>query len=238
MVVARIGCDARIARVPMPGRRDRVESPGMERMTLAEPPDRQPASASRSVHPHRLEGVRAARRVEPAARRQQRADQRPVEPDQPHQSTRQRRRPPDRVPGRFCCLFHTAPPCRRSSARITEPRSAAKSAWLAVAAGGLARNTTRLPRGRECRYPATRWRSRLRTRFRTTAGPTARLTMNPTRAGSSQSGRTTRWPTTQVRPTRRPRRTAAVNSVRRRIRAAGGNIPPHRRASRGRQLRR
>ncbi len=222
----------------MPGGRDRVKSPGMERMTLAEPPGRQPASAPGAVHPHRLERVRTARRIEPAARRQQRADQPPVEPDQPHKSARQRRRPPDRVPGRFYCLFHTAPPCRRSRTRITEPRSAAKSAWLAVAAGGLARNTTRLPRGRECRYPATRWRSRRRTRFRTTAGPTARLTMNPTRAGSSDSGRTTRWPTTHARPARRPRRTAAVNSARRRIRAAGGSIPPHRRASRGRPIRR
>ncbi len=222
----------------MPGGRDRVKSPGMERMTLAEPPDRQPASAPGAVHPHRLQRVRTARRIEPAARRQQRADQPPVEPDQPHKSARQRRRPPDRVPGRFYCLFHTAPPCRRSRTRITEPRSAAKSAWLAVAAGGLARNTTRLPRGSECRYPATRWRSRRRTRFRTTAGPTARLTMNPTRAGSSDSGRTTRWPTTHARPARRPRRTAAVNSARRRIRAAGGSIPPHRRASRGRPIRR
>jgi hypothetical protein len=132
-----------------------------------------------------------------------------------------------------CLVLHTAPPCRRSSDRTTWPSSAARSAWLAVAAGGLARNTRRLPAGRDCRYPAARCRSRRLTRFRTTAGPTARLTVKPIRGGSVIPSRTSRWPTSSGRPALLPDRIAAWNSVLRRIRAPDGSTGHHRRAADG-----
>ena len=70
-------------------------------------------------------------------------------------------------------------------------------------------------------------RSRRLTRFLVTAGPTARLTTNPTRGGScrcSASSRTSRWPTTRGRPARVPVRTVSANSAPRRIRDWDGRI--------------
>lgn len=119
-------------------------------------------------------------------------------------------------------------PCLRSSVFTTTSSSAANAACPAVAARGLARNTSRLPRGRLCRYPATRCLRRRRTLFRTTASPTARLTMNPAFGGSSQPSRTSRCPTSSGRPYLRPPRIAAVKSVLRRMRAALGSIACHR----------
>ncbi len=201
-------------------------------MAAAQPPGGQPAAATRPVDPDRLERVRAARRVEPAARPEQRADEPAVARDQPDQQPGRRR--PRRLAGprHFSTrsLVHTAPPCRRSSDRTTRPSSAAKSAWLAVAAGGLARNTRRLPSGSDCRYPAIRWRSRRLTRLRTTAGPTARLTVKPTFGGSATPSRTSRCPASSGRPVLLPARIAALNSLRRRIRAAWGSIGYRRRA--------
>jgi hypothetical protein len=59
--------------------------------------------------------------------------------------------------------------------------------------------------------------------LRTTAPPTARLTMNPARGGSADPSWTSRYPVSRARPARRPPRTAAVKSARRRIRAAAGS---------------
>lgn len=180
----------------------------------------------------RLERVSAARRVKAAARRHQRADDLPVPSNQHHQQPRHCRYSA-RHRGHSALvdpvtITHTAPPCRRSSARTTTSTSAAKSACLAVAAWGLARNTSRLPLGSECRYPAAKWRSLRRTRFRTTAWPTPRLTMNPTLADSSAPGRMARYPTSSGLPNRRPPRIAASKSVPRRIRAVAGSIARHR----------
>lgn len=180
----------------------------------------------------RFERISAARRVKPATRKQQGADELPVSANQNYQQSRQRRysagRRIDSAQVDAVTITHTAPPCRRSSARTTTSTSAAKSACLAVAAWGLARNTSRLPLGSECRYPAARCRSLRRTRFRTTAWPTPRFTMNPTLAGSSASGRTARCPTSRGLPKRRPPRIAVAKSVPRRIRAAAGSIARHR----------
>lgn len=210
----------------------------MEWVATAQAPCGQPAATTGAVHPDRLERIRAARRIEPAARRHQRADELPVAPDQADKQPRRNGRSPDRIRAAATLLSHTAPPCRRSSARITKPSSVAKSAWLAVAAGGLARNTRRLPPGSACRYPATRWRSLRRTLFRTTAGPTARLTMNPIRGCSSTPRRISRWPTRSGRPDLLPPRIAAVNSWRRRIRATDGSTGHHRRTERSAVIRR
>ena len=63
----------------------------------------------------------------------------------------------------------------------------------------------------------TRWRSRLFTRLRVTAGPTDRATTKPIRRSWSPSTRA-RWTTRSGPPARRPRRTAVANpaaSVRR-----------------------
>ena len=70
-------------------------------------------------------------------------------------------------------------------------------------------------------------RSRRFTRFLVTAGPTARLTINPTLAGSrswTPSARRSRWPTTDGRPARAPVRTVSANSAPRRIRNWDGRI--------------
>jgi len=84
----------------------------------------------------------------------------------------------------------------RSSVR---PRSAPRAAYDASAAAGSAR-TTRAARpgspssARRC--SRVRWRSRLFTRLRVAALPTALLTVNPTWTGpGSASGSTQRWST-------------------------------------------
>lgn len=180
----------------------------------------------------RLERISATRRVKPAAWNHQRTDDPPVSSNQPNQKPRHRRysagHRPDSASVGPVTICHTAPPCRRSSARTTTSTSAAKSACFAVAAWGLARNTSRLPLGSECRYPAATWRSLRRTRFRTTAWPTPRFTMNPTFGGSSTPGRMARCPTSSGLPNRRPPRIAVAKSVLRRIRAAAGSIDRHR----------
>jgi len=170
----------------------RVQAARMERVAPADPPHGQPAASASAVHPDRLQRVRAARRVKPASGSKQRADEHPVAGDQPDKQPRREQPPRLRRPCGIPPRVHTAPPCRRSNDRITRPSSAAKSTWLAVAAGGLARNTRRLPAGSDCRYPAARCRSRRLTRLRTTAGPTARLTMKPILGGSLTPSRTSR----------------------------------------------
>src|ERR1700761_855266 len=148
------------------------------------------------MYPQSFEGVRAARGLESASRRQQRADEPPVPGHGGHEGTRD----PPRGPlherrvlagGRIAPVrsvrahdCRSAPTCRRSNLVSTRSRSAARSAWRAAAAGGLARTTSRLPAGSTPRYPRTSTRRRRFTRLRTTAVPTARLTMNPTLARS------------------------------------------------------
>src|SRR5580658_336809 len=190
-------------------------------MTPAQPAHCQPRSAHGAMDLHGLQRISTARRVEPAPRPQQRADELAVASQQHHKHS-----------GGRCYLPHITtlahghplglPPCRRSKAPITRSRSAARSAWQATAARGLARNTSRLPPGSELRYPRARCRSWRRTLFRTTAGPTALLTTNPTRAGRLVSGSTSRCPDTSERPVRLPRLVAESKSARRRIRAAAG----------------
>jgi hypothetical protein len=211
-----------------PYRRYRIKPARMERMAPAKPPYGEPATSSGPVHSDSLKCVCAAGRVEAAARTKERADDLPVSGNQPCKQPRRRRHFIGLLSVGPTAIIHTAPPCRRSSARTTTSSSAAKSACLAVAAWGLARNTSRLPLGSACRYPEARCLSRRLTWLRTTAWPTARLTMKPTLAGSSISDSTARCPTSSGRPNRLPRRIATVKSVRRRIRATAGSIARHR----------
>ena len=133
---------------------------------------------------HCLERIGTARGVEAAGRRQQRTDKAAVAADRLNQHPGTAGRPPARCLLIACSRHrHSALSCRRRSAAITRSSSAARSSWRAVAARGLARNTSRLPPGRDRRYARARCLSRRRTLLRTTAGPTRRLTMKPTRAG-------------------------------------------------------
>jgi hypothetical protein len=183
------------------------------------------------VQPYRLQRVRATRRVEPAPGCEQRADEAAVPVEEQDEKPGRGRWP---LPGlSLCCARHgrCAPPCRRSKAPITRSSSAARSVWRAVAARGLARTTNRLPSGSDPRYPRARCLSRRRTRLRTTAPPTARLTTKPTRAGSSCPAWQSRCAESSCRPARRPPRIAAVKSERRRIRDAAGSTGGHQPAS-------
>src|ERR1022692_812589 len=116
----------------------------MERVAPAQSPPRQPAAADGTMKFDRLKRVRAARWVEPAARSEHRADEPAVAGEQPNQQPRHGLRAGP-IRAYLTRLCHTAPPCRRRSAPSTRSSSAAKSAWRAVAAWGLARNTSRLP---------------------------------------------------------------------------------------------
>jgi len=185
-----------------------------------------------------LQRVGTAGRLKPASRRDQRADQTPVHDNWRHEHPCRRRRNGCRL--LYCPRAHrrcSAPTCRRSSRPRTRSRSAARSAWHAVAAAGFARTTRRLPAGSESRCSRTKTRSRRFTRLRTTAVPTARLTIKPTFADSSgrtpgqgtaipESGEsgTTRCPVIAGRPARRPSRTARRKSAGRFIRACRGSI--------------
>jgi hypothetical protein len=200
-------------------------------MAAAQPPRRQPGTAHGAVHLHRLQRVRAARRVEPAPGPEQRADKTPVPVQEQNENPGGGRRPLPRLSLCRACHGRCASPCRRSKTPITRSSSAARSAWRAVAARGLARTTNRLPAGSDPRYLRARCLSRRRTLLRTTAPPTLRLTTKPTRAGSSWPAWQSRCPETRCLPARRPPRIARVKSERRRIRDAAGSIGGHRRAS-------
>ncbi len=116
--------------------------------------------------------------------------------------------------------------------------SSAAPSWsdVAVAAGGNARTTTRVPGGRVPSRGARRCRRRRRTWLRTTAPPTDRATMNPAWAGvpsrSVPSARETTRSAGRAPPgRRRPARSVAANSLLRRNRAAAGSTPVRPRAA-------
>ena len=149
---------------------------------------------------HSLEGVSGAGGVVPAYLPVQRADRRPIQPQQNDQQ-QPHRRPPAASP---------------ASASSTSRWSRWKSA---PAAAGSARTTQVVPAPSWSSLSRITWRRRRLTRLRVTAGPTARLTTKPTRAGRSASGSvTSRWTTTVSRPARRPRRIARAKSALRRRR--------------------
>ena len=186
-----------------------------------EPAHREPAPPKRTVPLQRLDGVGRARRIKPAARSEQRGNQELVDPDRQHENagdhlpvTR-----PSAIGPRDGGWLRTCPRARSSAC--------ARPVDDAAAASGKARTTTRLPPGRRSSRAAMRWRSRRRTRLRTTAGPTVRETTKPTRAvvngAGGPAGAGSRCTASRADRPRRPRRTVAVNSARWRSRAVAGS---------------
>lgn len=197
----------------------RVYTSGMEWVAPPDAPDSQPGAAQCSVYGDRLEPVGAARRVEPAAWTEHRADERPVEPDGDDECPSGEARHPLRLLRHLCpSVADSRRLSRRSNARSS---SAARCSYRADAAGGLARTTSRLPRGSRSRRSRIRCRSRRLTLLRTTAPPTARLTTNPTWGASSPE--TLRCTTRAGRPARLPRLMAVWKSSPRRMRECRDN---------------
>jgi hypothetical protein len=201
----------------------------MKRVATQQPTGDEQGAPGCSVPPQGHRAVLAAGRQEATARCQQRTYPDAVTADQGQQAAGHRAWA--RFRRRRCHLV------TRSSARS---RSAASSEKLRPAADGAARRTSLLPAGSRRRRSCIRWRSRRRTRLRTTALPTPREIMNPTRDGAA-TDRTgvRRCTTTEPRAARRPCRTARENSGRRRNReAAGSTSLPAQADSSARPLRR
>ena len=207
-------------------------------MAPAYSPHHEPRPTQGAVAPERLHCIGAARGLEPAPRPEHRADQPLVEQDWLHEQPRHPRRRlcaglirglsrvrgASRDHGRCHALT-----CRRSNLPSTRSRSAARSRWRASAARELARMTSRLPAGSNpARIRATS-RRRRRSRLRTTAPPTARVTTKPILGKvTSSSLADPPSPASRCAVSSRPRarlpwRTASSNSWRRLIRAAGGS---------------
>jgi hypothetical protein len=191
-----------------------VRTAGVPRVAATEPTQRQPTAPYGTMPLQRLDGVGRARGVEPATRPEEWRDKQLVEPDGQHEHAG------DHRPACPSLL-----PIAWARARS---RAAARLAEDAAAASGKARTTTRLPPGRWSSLAVIKWRSRRNTRFRTTAGPTARDTTKPTRAGPdgsarSMAGERSRWTATSRDRPRRPPRSVAVNSARWRSRAVAGS---------------
>ncbi len=183
------------------------------------------------MHLQRLDGVRATGWGKAAALPEKWADQLAVPHDRHHEHSRKQGwlglnggpghdRPPAAATGR----------AQRASAAS---RSLARVAAGTVAAAERTRTTTVAPSGRSASRGRIRCRNCRRIRLRTTAPPTARGTMNPTREPAAADVPVTRvtgvtvtgirWTTSDGRPARRPCRTVALKSERCRSRAEAGN---------------
>jgi hypothetical protein len=208
-------------------RRNRVETARVEGMAARNPPHREPRAAQGPVLANCLKCISTARWREPAVRPQQGTDEPPVPGNQGCEHAGAGGELHLRLPTARVRPHRNTPACRRTSVLNTRSSSAAISAWRAVAACGCARTTSRLPPGKDGRYPRTSERRRRRTLFLVTALPTDLLTTKPTRGGSSPaSARTSKWPVSNARLARPPRRTAAVKSADRRIRNSAGSTRP------------
>jgi hypothetical protein len=178
-------------------------------MATQNPPDRQGRPSHRTVLGECLDGVRAARGIEPTTSRQSRTHIPTVRDNHRSQHT-----------GKHA---HRGRRGFRAAVRAAA-RSLPRVGKDASAAAGRARTTSVEPAGRSASSGRTRCRRRRRTLLRTTAFPTALDTTKPARAveacaGSSRS----RWTTTVPRPARRPPRIAAAKSVLRRSRCAAAS---------------
>ena len=186
-------------------------------MATGKPTHGQPQPPYRTVRAKCLKGVLAAGRVEPADRGEEGADEPAVAGHGNDEEPRRQCRHGFvcRVLLR-CAHYWRAPTCRRSSRPRTRSRSAARSAWRALAAAGCARNTSKQPPGSEATRPRISSRSRRFTRLRTTAEPTARLTTKPTFGLASSGTRpvadSSRCPERVAPPARRPERITRLNS--------------------------
>lgn len=142
------------------------------------------------MHGERLDRVRAAARVEPARRRQQRRDHLAVDVHRTEQHPGERARAPSGGAEPVVLLLvrsHQLEPVAGTSGAMTRSlrsaasRSAPSSRLDASAAGGRARTTTSVPAGNAGKRSRIKCRSRRVTRCRITAVPTALLTTKPTR---------------------------------------------------------
>src|SRR3954447_1978172 len=148
------------------GRGHEIDTAGVPGSALHQPAQRQPAPAGRAVPCDRLGGVGAARRVEPAPRRECRTDRRRVERDGAQQQAGDHRAA---VPW----PSNRSRPATRSCRRAVDGASAASA---------RARTTRSAPAASRCSSAATTARSRRVTRWRTTELPTALPTTKPARA--------------------------------------------------------
>ena len=160
---------------------------------------------------HRFQGLRRTGRVIATHLPVQRADHGSIRPQQSRQ----------------CPGHEPAASLAAASRSRQRARSASNRVVLAAAAAGNARTTNRPPSGRSVRRHSIRCRSRRRTRLRVTAGPQARLTTKPTRAGAPGDSASeavevscarAKCTTTVLLPARRPRRVATPKSRLRRRR--------------------
>src|SRR5256714_2339768 len=195
----------------------------MEGLAAQQPPERQSQAPPRPVGRERLQGVRATGRVDPTARRHRRAYPTTVRDDGQRQHTGTGVGRPRLGRGRRA---HRGTGLRRRAAASAASRSLPRLWYGRSAAPGNARTTMSVPGGSCPNRSRTRCRSRRLPRLRSTAPPTALDTTKPARtsrrAGSerfSVSGNIT-WTTSTPRVARRPARTAAANSPRRRRRCA------------------
>ncbi len=214
-----------------------VDATSVPRVASCEPPHHEPAAAGRPVHPDGLDGVGGARGIEAAGLTVGGGHQHLPGPEHRQQSGAHHARRPAGEQGHGAgSAAHRGPPARSRadppppaagrSRRRTASRSAANPAETARAAAGWARITSRVPSGSEETRSRARCRRRRLVCARTTAGPTARDTTNPTRGGDDESTSRHRCPTRVDRPQRRPRRTACAKSRPRRIRCRAGSMAP------------
>ena len=152
--------------------RYRIIAARMEWVAATEAAQRQPAAAQDAVSSDRLLAVARTGRRKAAGRREQRRDRELIKADQPNRQSFHR--PPSAACGPLIVMVSRA---RRKSSS-TAPRSADQSA---TALGARARNTRSQLGVRSIRRRRTASRIRRRTRFRTTALPTRRLTTTPSR---------------------------------------------------------
>lgn len=225
--------------------RYRVISTGVEGVAAQQPSDRQEGSPKRAMSRDRLQGVRAARRVEPTAGRQRRAYPTTVRDDGSRQHSGTECHPGRRV-DRVAHRDRRADFLGARAAARAASRSAPSRAYEASAASGSARTTRVVPAGSPASRSRTRCRSRRRTRFRITAPPTALETTKPARTGADSCSAPAfragfdavlvngdrdgsgvpvgwRWTTRTPRLARRPPRIAAAKSLLRRSRCAAAS---------------
>ena len=162
--------------------RHRVISTRVEGVAAQQPPDRETGSPERAVPRHRLQGVRAARRVEPTAGRQRRAYPTTVRDDGHRQHAGTECRGPWRRSSALTDRRSAAWPLRRGERRVEVGAEPVRTTGRPPP--GSARTTRVVPAGSVASRSRTRCRSRRRTLLRTTAPPTALETTKPARAGA------------------------------------------------------
>ncbi len=230
-----------------------VDAARVPRVTPRQPARGKPRPLDRTEAHEGGHGIRRARGIKPARRRQHRRHAELVDPHEHEQGhggdllprprsaqpgpehARAHRRPRLARAHRRSRLrrvlrrhrVHRAPPAATRTDRASKrAASASSSAKFAAAAAGRARTTTSTPAGMPPSLAAVIARSRRVTRLRTTAFPTALDTTKPTRGARWRSESViAAWITRNAPPLRAPRgpRTAARNCAASRSRCRAGS---------------